>query len=125
MASQSFAERAFLFADDLSSKVSDEALDELTGDSSRNWGIIVIAFVLGAVIGVAVMMSSLRRAAETIQRLGTDGAAETDPATAAAAVPAEETRSWKRWAGDARSRVSQAWPFSARSSAPAPDATQP
>ena len=43
----SLTDRAFGLADDISSKVAQEAVEELKGESRHNWALVVTAFVVG------------------------------------------------------------------------------
>jgi hypothetical protein len=60
----SVTEKALLLADQLKSEVEDEALRELTGESSRKWAVAVVAFALGAAAAVAVIIALGRREAD-------------------------------------------------------------
>ena len=48
------------------SEVLQEAVKEVTGRSTRKWAVVLIAFVLGTVVAVAVINSRQRRATESV-----------------------------------------------------------
>jgi uncharacterized protein with ACT and thioredoxin-like domain len=48
------------------SDVLQEAVKEVTGRSTRKWALVLIAFVLGSVVAVAVINLRQRRAIETV-----------------------------------------------------------
>jgi hypothetical protein len=96
----SLSDRAFQYADGIRSNVTEEAFQELTGESERGWGLIVVAFVLGAVVAAMLLVFGFRRITGPRSDPGTDTPAETTPA------PAVPTRWWERWGGNARAGLS-------------------
>ena len=57
----SLSDRAFQYADEIRANVTEEAFQELTGESERNWGLIVAAFALGAVVAAMLLVFGFRR----------------------------------------------------------------
>jgi hypothetical protein len=99
----SLSDRAFLYADKVRSNVTEEAFEELTGESERNWGLIVAAFVIGAVVAGALLVIGFRRITEIRSDSGTNTLAEPSLGVVPAAV---QTRWWERWGGNARAGLS-------------------
>jgi len=96
----SLSDRAFQYADELRSNVTEEAFQELTGASERNWGLIVAAFVLGAVVAAMLLVFGFRRITGTRSDSGTATPAESTP------PPTVPTQWWERWGGNARAGLS-------------------
>ena len=71
--------------DHAGSNLVKEASDELFGRSKRSWALIVVAFILGGVVALAVIYSAKRKAAET------DGGPDADTALNSGS-PASEAR---------------------------------
>ena len=65
----SLSDRAFQYADGIRSNVTEEAFQELTSESEHNWGLIVAAFVLGAVVAAMLLVFGFRRITGNQKRL--------------------------------------------------------
>jgi hypothetical protein len=107
----SLSDRAFLLAEQVRSNVTEEAFEELTGESGRSWGLIVAAFIMGAVVAAMLLVIGFRRITETRSVSGTDTVAEPTPGGA----PAVPARRWERWSGNARAGLSTGLRLRARS----------
>ena len=96
----SLSDRAFQYADGIRSNVTEEAFQELTSESEHNWGLIVAAFVLGAVVAAMLLVFGFRRITGTRNDSGTDTPAEPAPA------PPVPRPWWERLGGNARAGLS-------------------
>jgi hypothetical protein len=63
-----------IFADDARMHFVEEVREELTGESSANWALLLTAFVLGAIVATMIVALRLRKATETARN------AESQPA---------------------------------------------
>jgi hypothetical protein len=98
----SLGDRAFVLADEIRSNVTEEAFQELTGESERNWGLIVAAFVIGAAVAAMLLVFGFRRITET--RGDADIHSQAEPTSEVA--PNVPTRPWEHWVGNARAGLS-------------------
>ena len=103
MGAESLTERAVLLADDVRLDFLEEAREELAGRTPRRWALIAIAFVAGAAATAAGIAFILRRATKPSE------APENGAAESPTPAPTSQSRSWQRWAGNARAGLSTAW----------------